>query len=92
MTLMEAQSQGIPVIATDVGGTNEIVKNDNGILLAANPTPSEVAKAILFIKDMPNEEILKMRKNSRTNWEENFDAKKNNTKFHKKLIEQLWKN
>jgi len=89
MTIMEAQSEGIPVIATDVGGTNEIVKSDNGILLPSNPTPDELAKAILIFKNMSYEEHSKIRDSSRNNWAMYFDAKKNNVKFHKELIERL---
>ncbi|NCO54621.1 MAG: glycosyltransferase, partial [Bacteroidetes bacterium] len=33
VSIMEALSAGIPVIATNVGGTNEIVNNDVGFLI-----------------------------------------------------------
>src|SRR5690606_13386262 len=33
VSIMEAMSFGIPVIATDVGGTSEIVNTDTGYLL-----------------------------------------------------------
>lgn len=46
VSVMEAQSFGIPVIATDVGGTSEVMNSDNGILLSANPTNSEVVEAL----------------------------------------------
>ncbi len=39
-------SFGIPAIATDVGGTNEIVNSKNGFLLSSNPKPEEVARVI----------------------------------------------
>ena len=37
VSIMEAQSYGIPVIATNVGGTGEIIDKDNGILLSHAP-------------------------------------------------------
>lgn len=33
-TVMEAASVGLPIIATDVGGTNEIIEDDSGILIS----------------------------------------------------------
>jgi len=58
VSIMEAQSCGIPVIASGVGGTPEIVSNDVGILLSKNPTPQEIASctrvinSIIFIKTL----------------------------------------
>ena len=43
---MEAMSCGIPVIATNVGGSSEIVNTDNGYLLSSNPLSIEVAESI----------------------------------------------
>ncbi len=50
VSVMEAQSFGIPVIATDVGGSSEIVDDTNGCLLCANPTVNDVVKALEKIK------------------------------------------
>lgn len=49
VSIMEAQSFGLPVIATDVGGTREIMTNTNGILLSSSPTIVEVANAMDMI-------------------------------------------
>lgn len=47
VSIMEAQSYGIPVIATDVGGTSEIViDGENGVLLSVDFTPIELLSAI----------------------------------------------
>ena len=45
VSVMEAQSFGVPVIATDVGGTSEVMKQENGILLAAKPSRADVVSA-----------------------------------------------
>jgi glycosyltransferase involved in cell wall biosynthesis len=47
VSIMEAMSFGVPVVATDVGGTGELVNSRNGALLVPNPTPAEIADAIL---------------------------------------------
>ena len=87
VSIMEAQSMGIPVIATDVGGTSEIVNNDNGMLITSNPTPQEVADAIMKIKNMDDKERNMKRISNRKNWEEKFDATINYTKFHENNIQ-----
>jgi len=81
---MEAQSCGIPVIATKVGGIPEIVTEKVGILLNENPSPEEIAKAMEFFIDHP-EITQQMRLNSLENWENNFNAEKNFSEFAKKL-------
>ena len=46
VSIMEAMSFGIPVIATAVGGTPEIVNNENGYLLSKDPSAKELAEVI----------------------------------------------
>ena len=46
ISIMEAMSAGIPVFATDVGGTSEIVNSENGKLLPADLTPEYLAEQI----------------------------------------------
>jgi len=84
VSIMEAQSCGIPVIATKVGGIPEIVTEKVGILLNENPSPEEIAKAMEFFIDHP-EITQQMRLNSLENWENNFNAEKNFSEFAKKL-------
>lgn len=85
VSIMEAQSFGIPVIATAVGGIPEIVNNINGLLLSANPSPLEIAEAIF--KAFSEKEIWgKKRMYSRRNWEENYNAEKNYNAFAAELL------
>ncbi len=88
VSIMEAHSFGIPVIATAVGGTPEIVNNDNGFLLPVNPTREEISSAIydVFI-NKEKWEIKRML--SRKNWEETFNAKKNYNLFAVELLSMV---
>lgn len=86
VSIMEAQSFGIPVIATDVGGTAEIVHDDNGMLISSDPTPQEVAAAIMKLKSLSSDAIKTKRMHSRKNWQEHFNAELNYSEFHKNNI------
>ena len=59
VSIMEAMSFGIPVIATNVGGTAEIVNIDNGYLLSPNPLLEEVAEAISTYYYLNDEETIR---------------------------------
>ncbi len=73
VAVMEAVSCGIPIIATAVGGNQEIVSEKNGILLSPNPTPKEIAKAILALLDR-REMANSQRTGSRMVWMEHYNA------------------
>lgn len=78
VSIMEAQSFGIPAIATDVGGTGEIViTNKTGILLNSNPKEEDVIKAINEI--LTNENFS--RENVKYFWDRNYNAKLNYNEF-----------
>ena len=78
ISIMEACGIGIPVLATDVGGVREIVRDgENGKLLVPNPTPEQVAKAIKGSMDMSAERAVGMRRASRAIWSEEFRARSN---------------
>ena len=79
VSIMEAQSCGIPVIATAVGGTPEIVSDDNGVLLDPNPTPSQIAHAILRVKE--SSASRNMREQSRKTWCQVCEANRNYRDF-----------
>lgn len=80
VSIMEAISFGIPIIATDVGGTSEIVNDNSGILLSANPHVFDVVKALKHMESEPfNRELIKK-------WSINYSAHKNYEEFAKALI------
>lgn len=71
VAIMEAIAYGIPIIATDVGGNSEIVNNDFGRLISANPTFDEIKHAIFELIYCTDEEKIQIRKNA-LNYYENF--------------------
>lgn len=76
VSIMEAISFGIPTVATDVGGTSEIVFDDlTGKLLPENFDDRELAKTIEeFYNIHHSERYKKYRTDCREFWEEHFQA------------------
>ncbi len=82
VSIMEATSFGIPIIATDVGGTSEIVKDGyNGFLLESDFSTGKLSELIIMFYKMNECEYLQFRNNSREIWEEFFSAEKNYLDF-----------
>lgn len=86
VSIMEAISFGIPVIATNVGGTSEIVNNDNGYLLDANPSQFEVASKIQEFYNLSVLEKSQKRKAAFDTWSERYNAKKNYKQFVSEIL------
>lgn len=84
VAMMEAISCGVPVIATAVGGNQEIVSDMNGILLRSDASPEDIAKAILNFLDHP-EIMTSLRKGSHTVWMEHYNAEVNFRAFAERL-------
>ena len=76
VSIQEAISYGIPVVATNVGGNAEIVSDQNGVLLSPNPTADEVAQAISSMVDntLANE---RKKTGSYNVWQERYNAENN---------------
>ena len=86
VSVMEAMSFGIPSIATDVGGTSEIVSDQvNGYLINSDFKNEEVAKIIVDYINKSDVEKEIMRNNARKTWEEDFNADANFKKFYADL-------
>ena len=87
VSIMEAMSFGIPVIATAAGGTTEIVKDGyNGFLLNVIATPLEIAEAIKKYFSLSENERLAMQKNAFDAWNAHYNAQKNYDSFIKSIL------
>jgi glycosyltransferase involved in cell wall biosynthesis len=84
VSIMEAISCGIPVIATAVGGNVEIVSEENGIHLSQDPTLDEISAAMFYLIDHPTEAENK-REESRHIWQTQYNAQINFSEFAKRL-------
>ena len=72
ISICEAFSYGIPVIATSVGGVPEIVSEKNGLLLSCTPDANEFCEKV----DKALPDLENMRNNAYHDWESRFDALK----------------
>lgn len=85
VSIMEAISVGIPVVATAVGGNVEIVSRRNGILLNENPDPVDIANALeLLMYD--KDHCLGLRRGSKELWESMYNAGKNYKLFAETVL------
>lgn len=73
VALCESMMHGVPVIANDVGGLAEMVDDDSGILLAANPEKEEFIRGIMPYIDSQLR-YSRMRLGAREKWASDFDA------------------
>lgn len=87
VSIMEAISFGIPVLATDVGGTKEIViENMNGYLLSKDTTPKIIANKIKMIFELSDNKYSLLCSNARLIWERDYNASVNYTAFINEIL------
>ena len=89
LTLLEAMSSGVPVIASNVGGIPEIIENQKDGLLFEAGDSNHLSKIIISILDDKNLG-KRISLNARTKIEENFNSKDmaaNTKKFYEKILE-----
>ena len=87
VSIMEAMSFGIPVIATDVGGTSEIVVDKlNGFLLKKDFSNDELASLLFKIKQMSESEYNILCNEARNTWENKYNSSKNYSEFVDSLL------
>tara|TARA_Y100000385_G_C13050126_1_gene619367 strand:+ start:326 stop:1537 length:1212 start_codon:yes stop_codon:yes gene_type:complete len=86
VSMMEAQSFGIPCMGTEVGGVAEIINHaQNGYLLPANPTAEDICKLLKAHWLLSKETQTKMRQVTIQFWREHYNAEKN----YKRFIEEI---
>lgn len=81
VSIMEAMSFGIPCIATDVGGTRELVNDENGYLLEADADDAKIADAVRCVSQMGIDEYQALREGARKSWNNKFNAEINYSEF-----------
>jgi glycosyltransferase involved in cell wall biosynthesis len=69
--ILEAMASSLPIIATNVGGIPELVKNGDNGLLVAPADPADLARAIQHLVDYP-EVAQRMGLRGRARMEEHF--------------------
>lgn len=77
VSIMEAMAAGIPVMATDVGGTNEIISGPQGILLNPGINAKELAESLIAYARLSNEVKEKMSAAAKNKYRESCKAEIN---------------
>lgn len=85
VSIMEAMSFGVPVIATKVGGTSEIVNQENGSLLPSQPTAEMIKNELLYFCNLSKMDQEKYSKEALKTWKNKFNAAKNYPEFIQEL-------
>lgn len=86
VSIMEALSAGIPVLATDVGGTSEAVNEKLGFLLPKDFCMDEATKIVNGFLLLPVDEQRGYRERAYSFWKDTFEAEKNYKEFAEDLI------
>ncbi len=86
VSIMEAASFGIPVLATNAGGTGEIVIDGiTGKLVDKNISAEALAEEIVRFARMSEAEYSALRASTRKYWEEHFNADTNYKEFSRHI-------
>jgi len=85
VAIMEAMAAGIPVVATDVGGTAELVDASVGRLIRADFAPEDLCAAIEAVADDPARTTLRER--CRTRIAADFDLSINSAGLGRTLAQ-----
>lgn len=87
VSIMESLASGTPVIATDVGGNGEIVKNNvNGFLIEAAITAPKLAFYLRKLQEVKEEEYAEMVVGAYESWKNNWDLEQNYLSFSQGLF------
>lgn len=86
VSIMEAMAYSIPVIASNVGGTKEIVNNNNGFLIDNYENVDLVATKIKKILTMDQEQYLTLKNNAYNTWKNEWNASLVYKKFANNIV------
>ena len=85
VSIMEAFAYGIPAMATDAGGTSELVNSTNGMLIPVDIDPKTLSRKIEKFIATYYKSNSELRKNAFTTWKNNYDKEKNYEEFFKMI-------
>lgn len=83
VSMMEVMAFGVPVLATNVGGVGEIVRDGAGTLVDVNEEIDSLVQKLNEIISFPDLKRLA----ARSVWEEYYNAEKNYSDFAKGLLD-----
>lgn len=86
VSIMEAMSYGVPVIAPDVGGISEIVDGASGWLLNKEHCVAEFISVIKEWANMPATKRQQKARNAYHKWNTTFNAEKNYAAFAEEML------
>lgn len=86
MTIIEAMFAGLPIIATDVGGVNELVEEGRNGLLTEPHNVDQLARKMMYLIENP-EKRINMGKESHKTANENFTITKMIQEYEKLYTE-----
>lgn len=87
VSIMEAMSFGIPVLATAVGGAAEIVENGvNGLIIPENVTVQDLVSSLEYFNGMPLDMKQQWSYYAKQTWLSSFNSEKNHVKFAEKIL------
>lgn len=90
VSIMEALACSLPAIATDTGGTYEIVHDgENGTLLPLHPSADEIADAIEKHFEMSADTKSELAKNARRVWADMANSERLYSDFAQELEQRL---
>ena len=84
VSIIEAISRAIPILATAFGGGKEIVEWGGGMLLSADPSPEEIAEAIHEMTSQKSN-LLNFSNKALRIWDEHYNSEKNYVRFSELL-------
>jgi glycosyltransferase involved in cell wall biosynthesis len=86
VSIMEAFSAGIPVMATNVGAVTEIVDSECGFIIDIDFDEEEISKLLDDFFSLSKNEITNFRVQAYDKWQNHFNSETNYTLFYQHIL------